>query len=132
MIIYGGQHNGALNDIWSLNLNSFVWTNLTPLIRPEGRWFSPVICTNSGNIVIFGGQNSQGILSDLWKFSISRMEWDSVSQGAIVPQARWGHISVYIPSSDKLIIFGGADPSYRNDTWMFTNIGSVGNQNSFI
>jgi hypothetical protein len=126
MIIFGGQHNGALDDIWSLNLNSFIWTNITPAVKPAGRWFSPIICTNSKSIVIFGGENSQGILGDLWKYSIDSMKWESVIQGAVTPPARWGHISVYVPASDKMIIFGGADPLYRNDAWMFTNIGSVG------
>jgi len=129
MIIYGGQHNGALGDIWSLNLNTFNWTNITPVIKPESRWLSPVICSNSNNAVIFGGQNSQSILADLWKFSIDSMKWDSVYQGSTKPSGRWGHTSVYVPASDKMIIFGGADPSYKNDTWMFTNISSVGINN---
>lgn len=129
MIIYGGQHNGALGDIWSLNLNSFIWTNNTPPIIPESRWFSPVVCTNSNYAVIFGGQNSQTILGDLWKFSIDSMKWDSVSQGPVKPTGRWGHTSIYIPASDKFIIFGGSDPAYKNDTWMFNNISSVGVNN---
>ncbi|MBK8551241.1 MAG: T9SS type A sorting domain-containing protein [Ignavibacteria bacterium] len=125
MIIYAGQHNGALADIWSLDLNSYVWTNLTPVIKPDGRWFSPVVNTNSNYSVIFGGQNSLSTFGDLWKFSIDSMKWDSVSQGVTKPSARWGHASVYIPSSDKLIIFSGADPEYKNDTWVFNNISSV-------
>jgi hypothetical protein len=52
-----------------------------------------------------------------------------VNQGAVRPSNRWGHTSVYIPASDKMIIFGGADLLYMNDTWMFTNIGSVGINN---
>lgn len=129
MIIYGGQHNGALGDIWSLNLNSFNWTNITPVLKPESRWFSPAICTNSNRVVVFGGQNSQSILGDLWKFSIDSMKWDSVYQGSTKPTRRWGHTSIYVPASDKMIIFGGADPSYKNDTWVFDNIGSVGINN---
>lgn len=129
MIIYGGQHNGALGDIWSLNLNTFIWTNNTPSIIPESRWFSPVVCTNLNYAIIFGGQNSQTILGDLWKFSIDSMKWDSISQGLVKPTGRWGHTSIYIPASDKLIIFGGSDPAYKNDTWMFNNISSVGINN---
>ncbi|MDQ3019122.1 MAG: T9SS type A sorting domain-containing protein [Bacteroidota bacterium] len=128
MIIYGGQHNGALGDIWSLNLNSFEWTNITPAVKPESRWFSPVICTNSNEAFIYGGQNSQTILGDLWKFNLTNNSWDSITQGTIRPGARYGHIAVYVPVSNKMIIFGGSDPSYKNDTWIF-NIGTVGISN---
>ncbi len=126
MIIYGGQHNGALGDIWTLNLNSFIWTDITPVIKPESRWFSPIICTNSNRVIIFGGQNTQSTTEDLWRFSIDSLKWDSINQGSTRPTGRWGHTSIYIPSLDRMIIFGGADPSYKNDTWIFANIGSVG------
>lgn len=126
MIIYGGQHNGQLDDIWSLDLVSYNWTNITPAVKPAGRWFSPIITTKYDDIVIYGGQNSLTTLGDLWKFSLDSMKWDSIFQGGVKPSDRWGHSSVYIPGSDKLIIFGGADPDYKNDTWEFSNIGTVG------
>ncbi len=126
MIIYGGQHGGALSDIWSLNLNTFVWTNITPTLKPTGRFFSQVICTNSNKAVIFGGQSNTTFLSDLWKYSIDSSKWDSVAQRGIKPTARWGHTAVYSPSGDKLIIFGGNDGNYPNETWQFSSISTVG------
>lgn len=129
MIIYGGQHNGSLSDTWSLNLNSYIWTNITPAVKPAGRWFSSVINTKTDKVVIFGGESTGIIHGDLWRYSVSQMTWDSINQGTLKPSARWGHASVYIPPSDKIIIFGGAEPGYRNDTWMFSNISTVGIKN---
>jgi hypothetical protein len=126
MIIYGGQHNGALGDIWSLDLNSFDWIDITPAIRPQGRWFSPIISTGFNSIVLYGGQNPESTLGDLWKFSLATMSWDSIHQSSIKPSNRWGHTAIYISASDKMIIFGGADTGYKNDTWEFADIGTIG------
>jgi len=125
MILYGGQHNGSLDDTWSLNLNTFIWTNITPTFKPAGRWFSYAIYAKFNNVVIFGGENNSGALGDLWKFSFSQNQWDSVSQGIIKPSARYGHTSVYIPSSDNMIIFSGNGNGYNNDSWQFTNISTT-------
>ncbi|MGH2575179.1 MAG: Kelch repeat-containing protein, partial [Ignavibacteria bacterium] len=131
MIVYGGQHNGAFDDIWSLNLNTFTWTNLTPAVKPSGRWFTSAICTKYGNVVIFGGQNNSLTYSDLWKFTLGSNQWDSVSQGIVRPSGRSSHSAIYIPVSDKMIIFGGFDNNFINDTWQFTNISTTGIENTY-
>lgn len=129
MIVYGGQHNGSLDDTWSLNLNTFIWTNITPTFKPAGRWFTYAINTKLNNVVIFGGENSSGIFGDLWKFSLTANSWDSISQGILKPSARYGHTAIYVSSSDKMIIFGGYDNAFNNDTWQFTNISTTGINN---
>jgi len=35
------------------------------------------------------------------------------------PPARKRHAMTYAPDYDKVLMFGGDDPSYRNDTWIF-------------
>ena len=40
MIMYGGQINGAQDDIWAFDLAGHAWTNLSPPVRPLGRWFA--------------------------------------------------------------------------------------------
>lgn len=125
MIVYGGQNMGALDDIWSLDLAAFNWTNITPAVRPPARFFTSVIFAG-GKAVIYGGHNGQTVLGDLWKFSISSGTWDSIPQGNVKPSARSSHTGVYIPQQDKMLLFGGADSIYLNDTWEFTNIGAIG------
>ncbi|MEK7831894.1 MAG: kelch repeat-containing protein, partial [Acidobacteriota bacterium] len=48
MIIYGGQRSGALADIWSFDLASRQWTELTPAVRPAGRFWSTSFVNRDG------------------------------------------------------------------------------------
>lgn len=125
MIIYAGQDTGPLDDIWSLDMNTFSWQNLTPQFKPPGRFFYSMVYTGSGNIVVFGGLDTAE-RSDMWKFSLSNNSWEQVSQNSPSPAARWGHTAVYIPSTDKMIIFGGTGASAFNDTWQYSNAGTIG------
>jgi len=125
MFIFGGQNIGALDDIWSLDLVSFEWTELSPAIRPPARFWTASIFAGD-KVIIHGGQDFQQTFGDLWRFNIISGTWDSIPQGAVRPSARTTHAAVYIPQSDKLIIFGGADTTLLNDTWEFSSIGAIG------
>jgi hypothetical protein len=51
----------------------------------------------------------------------------------IIPPARWGHSAVYIPQSDRMLIFGGEGAANYKDTWQFSNVSTIGiNQVSYI
>lgn len=126
-IIYGGQDTGPLDDIWSCNLTNFVWTNITPAVKPPGRFWNSIIYSKGGSIIVFGGLASAA-LGDMWKFSLNTGLWESVNQGSIMPKARWGQTAIYIPSEDKMIMFGGEGDSSFTDTWQFTNVSVIGVQ----
>ncbi|CAN5651596.1 hypothetical protein BH10BAC5_BH10BAC5_03740 [soil metagenome] len=129
MIIYAGQHSGALDDLWSLDLLSFQWTQLNPPVKPQGRYFSGAVYTKFDKVIIFGGQSGSSIFGDLWKYDQVSNSWDSIAQRISKPSARYGHATIYIPSSDKIIIFGGNGSSYSNDTWQFGSISTTGIEN---
>jgi hypothetical protein len=125
MIIYGGQDTGPLDDIWSFDLSNINWQNITPVIKPPGRFFYSMIYTGNGNIAVFGGLNANP-LGDMWKFSLNTNLWEQIDQGSMVPQPRWGHTAIYIPGSDKMVIFGGEGTAGFNDTWQYTNVSIIG------
>jgi hypothetical protein len=126
MVIYGGQDAGPLDDIWSLDLDNFSWGNYTPVLKPPARFWNSMIYTGNGNIVIFGGLGVSAPLADMWKFRMSLGLWESVNQGSTIPAARWGHTGIYIPATDRLIIFGGEGAANYSDTWEFTSASSIG------
>lgn len=117
MIIYGGQRNGTLDDIWAFDLNSRAWTNLTPAQRPLGRWFTSSFVDRDGRFLIFGGFTSNGNVNETWAFDFQANSWTQL-QIDNPPSMRNGMMSAYIESEDRLILFGGTGASgLLNDVW---------------
>jgi len=125
MTIFGGQDTGPLNDTWSLDLSTFTWTELFPQTIPPNRFFYSFIYTGNGNLAMFGGLGTNP-LGDMWKFSYYGNKYETVNQGTNPPAARWGQTAIYIPLSDKMVIFGGEGTANYNDTWQFTNVSTIG------
>jgi uncharacterized protein (TIGR03437 family) len=116
MIIYGGQRSGALDDIWSFDLASRQWTNLTPAQRPAGRMWSSSFVDRDGRFIIFGGSGA-GNFNDTWSFDFSNNTWTRL-QIENPPAPRNAMAYAHIESEDRFIIFGGAGNSGNlNDIW---------------
>lgn len=121
MIIYGGFCNNEFtNDIWSINLQTFVWRKLystknlisegysteSSQLEPEPRSdFSMVVYMD--NLYIFAGKNLSKSFSDFWKFDLKTNSFTKLPSG--VPgekeELRSGHSAVI--HSDYMIVFGG-------------------------
>ncbi len=117
MIIYGGQRNGALDDIWSFDLASRAWTNLTPATRPAGRWFAASAVNRDGRFILFGGFTSGGNSDETWSFDLQSSQWSRIQTNAS-PSPRNGMMSVYVEAEDRLLIIGGTGANgLLNDVW---------------
>ena len=116
MIIYAGQRSGALDDIWSFDLASRQWTNLTPTVRPPGRFWSTSFVNSDGRFVIFGGSGA-GNFNDTWEFDLSARQWTQL-QIANPPEQRNGMMGAYVDGEDRFIVFGGSGNNGNlNDIW---------------
>lgn len=116
MIIYAGQRSGALDDIWSFDLASRQWTNLTPAQRPQGRFWSTSFVNKDGRFMIFGGSGA-GNFNDTWEFDLAQKQWTRL-EIENPPSARNAMMSVYIEPEDRFIIFGGTgNTGNLNDLW---------------
>ncbi len=128
MVIYAGQHDaGPLDDIWTLNIDTYSWQNITPVFKPPRRFWNSTIYSGSGSVIIFGGLDSVP-MRDMWKFSLNTNQWEHISQTGNIPGRRWGHSGVYIPVQDRMIIFGGIGDSGYTDTWQYQNVSAIGIQ----
>lgn len=129
MIVYAGQDTGPLDDIWQLNIDDFMWQNITPSSKPPARFWNSTIYTpnGGGGIVIFGGLGSAAS-DDMWKFSLQSNSWEVITQGPTKPAARWGHTAIYVPQLNRMILFGGEGDSLYSDTWQYSNAGAIGIQ----
>ncbi|MBI1761245.1 MAG: hypothetical protein HYR56_07410, partial [Acidobacteria bacterium] len=116
MIIYGGQRNGPLDDIWAFDLATRAWTELTPAQRPAGRWFASSFVDKDNRFILFGGFTSNGNSDELWQFDLSTRQWTPLSAGA-GPAARNGAMAAYIEAEDRWLLIGGTGNALYNDVW---------------
>src|SRR5229473_3547697 len=75
MIIYGGQRNGPLDDLWAFNLDSPGWTRFMPAQRPAGRFFASSFIDRDGNFIVFGGGTNDGDVNETWTFNFGTGQW---------------------------------------------------------
>jgi len=118
------------NDLWSLNLDTFTWTELHPtgpLPSPRDN-VSAFFDTAHGWLVIFGGGQFDGAVNDLWYYSRAQNRWTQVAfaPGAPVPPGRTGSVSFLRETDDafELFLHGGTtgepDGDLLNDLWKLT------------
>lgn len=119
MIMYAGQNNdGPLEDIWALDLDTNTWTDLTPAVRPAGRYFSPIIYDPANHrVTMFGGQGFFGLSNEAWVFDLWTRLWTQLSPSGTPPTPRAGSAAIYDDANDRMIIFGGIDTAVRNHVW---------------
>ena len=109
MILFGGRDlNGRRNDTFTLNLDTYVWTNHTnSLVRPRERAaHSAVIWKNK--MIIFGGDqdsNTVAYLQDLWELDLDSYQWRELHPAGALPSGRLGHDCCM--SGDNMYLFGG-------------------------
>lgn len=126
LVIYAGQGTGNFADIWSCNLDTYTWTNLSPTTVPQGRHFSSLVYRGNGEVVMFGGnrfnQNQfNGARNDLWSFDLDNQSWTEWQVSGSLPDRRVGHVAVYLPQEDKMVIYGGnsSTGAFLGDVWEF-------------
>lgn len=119
------------NDLWRLDLATLVWTRL----EPEGPLPGPrdnargFFDASRGGWVLFGGQEFDGPVDDLWFYSVIDNRWTEVSlaAGSPVPPARVGavHVVRETATAYELTIHGGATSdggasTFLADLWTLT------------
>ena len=125
MIIYGGQRNGPLDDLWAFDLASRTWENFTISPRPIGRLFASSFVDQAGQFVVFGGNSNNGNLNELQSFNFQTKQWTQLGV-ANPPSKRNGALAAYIEGENRFIIFGGlGDNGVLNDIWELSNKSSV-------
>ena len=124
LIAFGGITTSQFsNAVHVLPLNGPpVWQRITPhgAQVPDPRSGAAMILDPIRNrLWLHGGNGEFGVKSDLWYLNLSGPPvWTLVSPGGTVPGARWGHLSIYDPVRDRMVIFGGHTGSSRlNEVW---------------
>jgi hypothetical protein len=135
MIMFGGDPNEGYcfedaNDTWVLsNANGIgpaAWTQLNPYgPLPQGRQsFSGVYDVTTNRLIIFGGVNGCAPqFNDVWVLSNANglggtPAWTQLAPGGPLPAPRAGHVAVYDPNSNRMIVYSGDGLA---DLWVLTD-----------
>jgi hypothetical protein len=121
MVLFGGYDGGAyFDEVWALTLDEFpVWSQLFPSGTPPlGRnMFVAIYDASRERMVLFGGYDWGGLHGDVWALGLSGVpSWADITPGG-GPSLRQGHMAIYDPLRDRMIVHGGWDGANRSDTW---------------
>jgi N-acetylneuraminic acid mutarotase len=74
----------------------------------------------SGKTILFGGTNDVVEFGDTWAYDPAANSWSDLAPAGPVPAGRDDANVVYVPTTGKMILFGGYDgTSFLNDTWAY-------------
>jgi hypothetical protein len=131
MIVFGGfTGGGRANDVWTLSLSGTpAWAELAPSGGPpsERREHTAIYDPVRDRMLVYGGDDINGSLTNMWALSLSGdPEWEFVFGTGGPPAPRHDHTAIYDPVRDRMVVFGGYNPSigHLNDTWALSLAGS--------
>jgi hypothetical protein len=99
-------------------LDDGTWTQILPL---EGRADHTAVYDPLRDcMVVFGGWNGS-LRNDVRSLSFNvTPAWTELAPTGTPPNARRQHSAVLDPVRDRMVVFGGVAPSYRNDVWVLS------------
>ncbi len=118
MLIFGGTSASSANDdLWSLDLTTLAWNQLSPGggrnlpsdVTGHTAVYDPDTGT-SGSMIIFGGTDPliPGVyLNKTYILDLAQMVWEEIQMGLDPPSGTSGHIAVYDTYDDRMVTFGG-------------------------
>uniref|UniRef100_A0A914V185 Uncharacterized protein n=1 Tax=Plectus sambesii TaxID=2011161 RepID=A0A914V185_9BILA len=107
VLLFGGRHNDLrLNDIFLLDMTSFVWTEITiSSMVPQGRSWMSMARVDQDRLIMYGGfSNDLTPLSDAWELDTTRWEWRQLPD-SLSGKGRLWHVGTEIDGN--AYVYGG-------------------------
>jgi len=119
-IAFGGSDGVYRNDTYVHPLDTgrgWQYLQTSGTLPPARRLHTGIYDPNGDRLVVFGGFNDQ-LLGDLWQLTFSGVPtWSPLSAAGTPPSPRGGHVSIYDPEGQRMIVACGWDgvsgPAYR-------------------
>ncbi|HXU05692.1 MAG TPA: kelch repeat-containing protein [Polyangia bacterium] len=128
LLVYGGFNGdpNLLADLWALSFahGTPSWSQITPAgPAPPSSALSPLVYDSARDrFLLLRGHD--GLDFDVWELRLApSAAWRRLAPVGPAPTARGGHMCVYDPGRDRVLLFGGVDnphgPLYGllNDLW---------------
>ncbi|HET9253224.1 MAG TPA: kelch repeat-containing protein [Candidatus Eisenbacteria bacterium] len=102
------------------------WTSL-PFPPPSARvQHSAIYDPVRNRMVVFGGLIGATNANDVWELTLGpTREWKRLKPTGTAPAARRGHVAIYDPVGDRMIVQGGTAASSLSDTWALSLSGAT-------
>jgi hypothetical protein len=117
LLVFGGRGAEEYNDVWSLDIESRTWEDVTAAGGPSARFGANAAYDPSrGVMLVFGGQSGPDFFDETWAFDPAAGEWSLPAVGG-APAQRYGSASAMDPSGRFLISHGFTSAGRFDDTW---------------
>jgi len=73
--------------------------------------------TFSDRLVVFGGDRSNVLCNETWAYDFATGQWHQLHPTGSLPPARRNSAAVYDSLNNRMVVFGGYDGTFLNDTW---------------
>jgi hypothetical protein len=72
MILFGGVGQSFFGDVWALDTQRELWTQLSIVgEQPDGRHSHAAAYVPGRGMFVFAGSTNRGLMSDLWEVSFT-------------------------------------------------------------
>jgi len=116
------------NETWVYDLSADKWTKMNPSTKPSRRYKSDMAYLGEDRVLLFGGFSSDdgGEQNDTWIYDLSDDTWTQ-NKNPRKPPIRRGHgfAETSMDGSTLPVLFGGANPTRLNDTWVYGPVNTV-------
>ena len=112
--------------VWSLGLaEPMGWSELAPsgAAPPVDSGCTAVYDPARDRVLVFGGGGAGGLVNGTWELGLSPVPaWNALAPSGAAPPARAGHVAIYDPPRDRMLVAGGntGGASPATDTWALT------------
>uniref|UniRef100_A0A674PJ81 Kelch domain containing 2 n=1 Tax=Takifugu rubripes TaxID=31033 RepID=A0A674PJ81_TAKRU len=105
--VFGGRYkNYRLNDLYYIDLDTWVWHEIVPQHGPVGRSWHSFTPVSADHIFLFGGFTTEReTLSDAWLYYVSKNEWKPFKHSHTGRPRLW-HTACSGPDGE-VFVFGG-------------------------
>ena len=124
LLFEGWTTSGDIGDTWAWNSTTSTWTEVATTGPAARNGASMVYDLAASQLILFGGQNGTTRYNDTWKWTGSAWSQidDAGDPGCTIactssPSGRYIPAAAYDPATTQVVLFGGNNGNYLNDTW---------------
>ena len=125
VLTYGGVNlqNKPFETLWAYDFNTDTWQEMVPGEQPfpgYREYNTLVYDSESDRSILFGGVTQEQSSGEVWIYEYGTNTWTRM-ESSLNPGKTSRHAMVYIPATDRSILFGGWAGSFeeRNETWSY-------------
>ena len=113
-LLFGGRDGTTVfGDLWSYDLGSDAWTELSPAAGPDARFGHEAVWVDDVGLVVFAGQAGTTFFNDLWAYDPAADAWTELPGSGDVPVSRYGTCGAIGPDGRLWISHGFTSDGVR-------------------